>query len=234
MSLIKLEHLHKSYSLGDARVEALRDVSLEIGKGAFAAVIGPSGSGKTTLLNIIGCLDKPTTGRAAVAGQDLDKLNRRRAAEFRGEHIGFVFQGFNLLPVLTIAENVEFPLVMVKKYSKKKRRTLVREMLETVGIADQAGKYPDALSGGQKQRAAIARALAPKPGLVLADEPTANLDHAAAGVVMGLMKRLRDELGVTFIFSTHDHRIIDQADLVFKLLDGRLIDNGLEGGAAHA
>lgn len=233
MSLVKLEHLKKVYPMGEIQVEALRDVSLEIGKGAFVSVIGPSGSGKTTLLNIMGCLDKTTTGVVLVAGHDLNTLNRRKAAEFRGEFIGFVFQGFNLLPVLTVAENVEYPLVMVKKISKDQRKRLVQEMLEAVGISDQADKYPDSLSGGQKQRVAIARALATKPQLVLADEPTANLDRATAQMVIDLMRGLRNDLGTTFIFSTHDSRIIDQVDTVFKLQDGQIVDNGLEEGG-HA
>ena len=224
MSLVKLEHLKKVYSMGDVQVEALRDVSLEIGKGSFVSIIGPSGSGKTTLLNIIGCLDKTTTGVVEVAGHDLNSLNRRRAAEFRGEYIGFVFQSFNLMPVLTIAENVEYPLIMVKKFPKDERKRLVAEVLEAVGIADQADKYPDSLSGGQKQRVAVARALAAKPQLVLADEPTANLDQASAQMVIGLMKKLRDDLGATFIFSTHDVRIIDQVDTIYRLEDGRLTD----------
>jgi putative ABC transport system ATP-binding protein len=227
MGLVKLEHLNKTYLMGDVHIEALRDVSLNIGKGAFVSVVGPSGSGKTTLLNIMGCLDKTTSGVVEVAGHDLNRLNRRKAAEFRGEYIGFVFQSFNLLPVLTVAENVAYPLIMVKKIPKAQRNDLVQEMLEAVGISDQADKYPDSLSGGQRQRVAIARALAAKPQLVLADEPTANLDRNTAQMVIGLMKQLRDELGTTFIFSTHDARIIDQVDTVHKLQDGQLVNNGL-------
>ncbi|MEW6264035.1 MAG: ABC transporter ATP-binding protein [Thermodesulfobacteriota bacterium] len=233
MGLVRLENIDKNYRVGEVEVEALREVSVEIGKGAFVSFIGPSGSGKTTLLNIIGCLDKPSRGRAEVAGQEISGFSRRRAAEFRGENIGFVFQSFNLLPVLTVAENVEYPLVMVKKIAAAERKRLVKQMLEVVGLADQAGKYPDAISGGQKQRVAVARALVTKPELVLADEPTANLDHATAGVVMNLMKRLRNEFGTTFIFSTHDPRIIDQVDAKFTLLDGRLTNNGSETGEYH-
>ena len=234
MSLVKLEHLTKNYRMGEIEVEALKGVSLEIGKGAFVSVIGPSGSGKTTLLNIIGCLDKPSSGTVQVAGRDLKGLSRKNAADFRGEYIGFVFQNFNLLPVLTVAENVEYPLIMVKKIGKDDRKKHTLEMLEAVGISDQANKYPDALSGGQKQRVAIARALAAKPQLCLADEPTANLDQATAQMVIGLMKKLRDELGTTFIFSTHDARIIDQVDTVIEIQDGRLADNSRKVSGAHA
>jgi putative ABC transport system ATP-binding protein len=187
--------------------------------------VGPSGSGKTTALNLIGCLDRPTTGEVIVAGQPVNHLDRHRGARFRGEKLGFVFQDFNLLPVLTVFENVEYPLLMIRDLPVGERRPAVGRVLEAVGMSDQADKYPAQLSGGQKQRAAIARALVGNPELVLADEPTANLDGATAQRVMSLMKRMRDVFGTTFVFSTHDPRIMDQAEATYYLEDGRLLDH---------
>jgi putative ABC transport system ATP-binding protein len=161
-----------------------------------------------------------------VAGQDVSGLSRRESAVFRGEHIGFIFQDFNLLPVLTVFENVEYPLVMVQKRPKKERADRVMELLEAVGMADQAGKYPAQISGGQKQRVAVARALVTNAKLILADEPTANLDSASAGNVLDVMKRMRDEYGTTFIFSTHDPKVMERAEKVFSLEDGQLKDSG--------
>jgi len=224
MNLVKLDNVKKTYRMGEVQVEALKDVTLEIGKGAFVSIIGPSGSGKTTMLNLIGCLDRPSQGSITVAGQDVSELTRKQAALFRGEKLGFVFQSFNLIPVLTVAENVEYPLLMVRSMPKSERRSPVARVLEAVGMTDQKDKYPDQLSGGQKQRVAVARALVTNPSLVLADEPTANLDHKTAQMVIGLMKGMRDELGTTFIFSTHDPRIVDQAETIFHLSDGALID----------
>jgi len=224
MALVGLRNVGKRYQMGQVQVEALKDVTLEIGKGAFVSIIGPSGSGKTTLLNLIGCLDRPSQGSITVAGQDVGGLTRKQAALFRGEKLGFVFQSFNLIPVLTVAENVEYPLLMVRSMPKSERRSPVARVLEAVGMTDQKDKYPDQLSGGQKQRVAVARALVTNPSLVLADEPTANLDHKTAQMVIGLMKGMRDELGTTFIFSTHDPRIVDQAETIFHLSDGALID----------
>jgi len=224
MSLVELRNVGKKYYMGEVQVEALKDVSLDIGKGAFVSIIGPSGSGKTTLLNLIGCLDRPSEGSITVDGQDVGGLTRKQSAIFRGEKLGFVFQSFNLIPVLTVAENVEYPLLMVRNLPKSERRSPVARMLEAVGMTDQKDKYPDQLSGGQKQRVAVARALVTSPSLVLADEPTANLDHKTAQMVIGLMKDMRDELGTTFIFSTHDPRIVDQVETVFHLSDGILLD----------
>jgi len=237
MSVVKLEEVVKVYRMGQVEVEALKGVDLEIDRGAFVCFVGPSGSGKTTLLNLIGCLDKPTRGRVTVAGTNPTALSRRQAALFRGEHLGFIFQDFNLLPVLSAAENVEYPLLMVKQAKARERREAVARVLEAVGIADQAGKRPDQLSGGQKQRVAVARALVTQPEVVLADEPTANLDQDTARMVIRLMKTMRDRFGATFIFSTHDARIVSEAEQVLLLRDGRLADGGPEaarmaGGAA--
>ncbi|MBI4797809.1 MAG: ABC transporter ATP-binding protein [Desulfarculus sp.] len=232
MDLVNVQGAGKTYRLGEVEIAALWDINLSVQEGAFACLVGPSGSGKTTLLNLIGCLDQPSAGRVLVAGQDTSLLGRREAAVFRGQRLGFVFQGFNLLPVLTVYENVEYPLLMVKRLPKAQRSEAVARVLEAVGISDQRDKYPDQLSGGQLQRVAVARALVGSPALVLADEPTANLDHATAGMVIGLMRRMRDQLGTTFIFSTHDPRIVEQAETLFNLSDGRLVDTraGRAGG----
>jgi putative ABC transport system ATP-binding protein len=223
MSLIVARNVRKSYVTGEVEVKALRGVSFDVTAGSFIAFVGPSGSGKTTLLNLIGCLDKPSGGRLEVADVDVTRLNRRQAAAFRGEHLGFVFQSFNLIPVLTAFENVEYPLVMVQNRPAHERRTRVLELLEAVGIADQRDKSPEQLSGGQKQRVAIARALVTQPALVLADEPTANLDRETAAMIIALMKTMKNELNTTFIFSTHDTRIIGEVEIIHTLEDGQLI-----------
>jgi putative ABC transport system ATP-binding protein len=225
----------KTYRMGELDVAALDHVSLSIPQGAFTALVGPSGSGKTTALNLIGCLDRPSEGEVTVAGRVIGTMDRRESAAFRGEHLGFVFQDFNLLPVLTVCENVEYPLLMIRNMPKGQRQPAVHRMLAAVRMEDQADKYPAQLSGGQKQRVAIARALVGSPALVLADEPTANLDGATAHRVMELMKRMRDEFGTTFVFSTHDSRIMDQAEVIFHLEDGRLTDGSAIGKeAGHA
>jgi len=225
MSLIVAKSLSKTYATDSVEVKALQEVSFEIEAGAFLAFIGPSGSGKTTLLNLIGCLDKPTSGELQVAGMDVLKLGRRQAAEFRGQNIGFIFQSFNLLAVLTAFENVEYPLVMVQELRPAERHDRVLKALKAVGMLEQKNQMPDQLSGGQKQRVAIARALVTRPKLVLADEPTANLDHETAYMILRLMKQMRDNFGITFIFSTHDTRIIGEAELIFTLEDGRLVNH---------
>ncbi|MDZ7753507.1 MAG: ABC transporter ATP-binding protein [Gammaproteobacteria bacterium] len=225
MDLVSAHDLTKTYRVGDVDVPALRGVGFTIAAGAFVAFVGPSGSGKSTLLNLIGCLDKPSGGRLTVLDTDVAGLGRRAAADFRGRHLGFVFQDFNLIPVLSAAENIAYPLQMVLDWPATRRHTRVAELLEAVGMADQGHKRPDQLSGGQKQRVAVARALATEPRLVLADEPTANLDHATAYRILELMKRMRDELDTTFIFSTHDTKIVGEAETVFTLEDGRLADH---------
>jgi putative ABC transport system ATP-binding protein len=226
MDIVTFDNVSKIYQMGQVAVAALQEVTFAIPKGAFTALIGPSGSGKTTALNLIGCLDSPTRGEVTVAGQAVSRLDRRSGAEFRGRHLGFVFQDFNLLPVLTVYENVEYPLLMIRDQPKAQRRPAVERVLAAVGMADQAQKYPAQLSGGQKQRVAVARALVGTPDLVLADEPTANLDSHTACLVIELMKQMRDAFGTTFVFSTHDPRIMEHAELTFRMEDGRLTNNG--------
>ena len=222
MALIHAEKLVKTYRAGEVDVPAIRGVEFAIEAKSFVVFVGPSGSGKSTLLNMIGCLDHPTSGTLSVIGTDIATLNRRTAAEFRGKHLGFVFQDFNLIPVLTVYENIEYPLIMVQAWPEKKRRAQVLRLLEAVGMSDQANKRPDQISGGQKQRVAVARALATNAQLVLADEPTANLDHDTAYHIIDLMKKMRDEFGTTFVFSTHDPKIMSEAERIFTLEDGRL------------
>jgi len=231
MSLIVARSLSKTYATDSVEVKALQDVSFEIEPASFLAFVGPSGSGKTTLLNLIGCLDKPTTGALAVADVDVVQLGRRQAAEFRGQNIGFIFQSFNLIAVLTAFENVEYPLVMVQELRPAERRDRVLKALKAVGMLEQKNQMPDQLSGGQKQRVAIARALVTHPKLVLADEPTANLDHQTAYMILRLMKQMRDNFGITFIFSTHDTRIIGEAETIYSLEDGRLLGREERGKA---
>ncbi|MDA8126211.1 MAG: ABC transporter ATP-binding protein [Deltaproteobacteria bacterium] len=233
MSLLIADDIGKNYQVGEVVIPALRGVSFEIAPASFVSFIGPSGSGKTTLLNLIGCLDKPTSGRLTVADTDVGTLDRKQGAIFRGAHIGFIFQDFNLLPVLTVYENIEYPLLMVRKVPSEERRKRVTALLDAVGMADQKDKYPDQISGGQKQRVAVARALVTNPKLVLADEPTANLDHATAYMVLGLMKKMRDEFKTTFIFSTHDPKIVGEAETIFTLEDGTLNGAKDKGGKGH-
>jgi len=229
MNLISARELTKTYDGGDVPVLALRGADFDIDGGAFAAFVGPSGSGKSTLLNLVGCLDRPTSGSLTVAGTDVTVLGREERARFRGDHIGFVFQDFNLVQVLSAFENVEYPLMILRSWSAKRRRARVEEVLAAVELGGLAGKRPGELSGGQKQRVAVARALVTGPKLVLADEPTANLDRETALRVIGLMKRMRDEIGTTFVFSTHDPKVMAAAEIVFTLEDGRLRS---DGGAA--
>ena len=223
MDIVKAEGVSKIYANGEVQVEALKGLSFEIEPASFISFVGPSGSGKTTLLNVIGCLDKPTKGDLLVSGEEVSRLNRKEAAAFRGSVLGFIFQAFNLLPVLTAYENIEYPLVMIKNESKSKRDDMISNALEAVEMLGQKDKFPDQLSGGQKQRVAVARALVTQPKLVLADEPTANLDHNTALNVIRLMRRMRDDFGTTFIFSTHDPRIMHEAEVIHTLEDGRLI-----------
>jgi putative ABC transport system ATP-binding protein len=226
MSVVQAEKLVKTYRAGDVDVPAIRSVTFSIEPSAFVCFVGPSGSGKSTLLNMIGCLDRPTSGSLTVLGTDVARLDRRAAADFRGRNIGFIFQDFNLVPVLTAYENVEYPLVMVQKRAAAERAKRVRELLAAVGMADHANKRPDQLSGGQKQRVAIARALVANSKLVLADEPTANLDRETAVRIIELMKEMRSEFGTTFLFSTHDPKIMQEAEVTLTLEDGRLAESG--------
>lgn len=222
MTLIHAERLVKTYRSGEVEVHAVRGVDFTIEPKSFVVFVGPSGSGKTTLLNMIGCLDHPTSGKLTVVNTDVSTLNRRAAANFRGQYIGFVFQDFNLIPVLTVYENIEYPLIMVQDWPEAKRREQVTRLLAAVGMSGQEKKRPDQISGGQKQRVAVARALATNAKLVLADEPTANLDHDTAYRIIELMKKMRDEFGTTFVFSTHDPKIMSEAEVTFTLEDGQI------------
>ena len=225
MDVVVAQNLSKTYQAGAVAVPALREASFAIERGSLVAFVGPSGSGKSTLLNMVGCLDHPSSGKLEVLGADVASLDRRAAADFRGANLGFIFQDFNLIPVLSAAENIEYPLLMVQNRPPAERRARVMELLEAVGMREQAAKRPDQLSGGQKQRVAVARALASRAKLVLADEPTANLDHDTAYRILGLMKKMRDESGTTFVFSTHDPKIVNEAEVVLTLEDGRLVGN---------
>lgn len=233
MALVIAKDLKKTYISGDIPVEAIRGVDFSIQPASFVSFVGPSGSGKSTLLNMIGCLDPPTSGSLHVVDQDVTSLSSRDAAAFRGENIGFIFQDFNLIPVLTVFENVEYPLQMVQNWPPAQRKERVNTMLAAVGMADQAHKLPQQISGGQKQRVAVARALVTQAKLVLADEPTANLDRETALKIIALMKRMRDDFGTTFIFSTHDPKIVENAETIFTLEDGRMIKQEKEE-ALHA
>jgi putative ABC transport system ATP-binding protein len=217
---VAVEHVSKTYRLGKIDVVALDDVSFAVAAGEFVAIAGPSGSGKTTLLNLIGCLDTPTSGEIRIDGEAVSTLSAGGRADLRARKLGFVFQTFNLIPVLTAWENVEYPLLIHPRDGD--RRARVRAALVQVGPQERAGHRPPELSGGQQQRVAIARALVAEPALVLADEPTANLDSATGRDIIELMRRLNRERGVTFVFSTHDARIMSAADRVLEISDGRL------------
>ena len=234
MGLIVAEKISKDYQVGEITIRALKRVSFEIEPASFVSFVGPSGSGKTTLLNLIGCLDKPTEGTLRLADTEVFHLNRKQSASFRGNNIGFIFQDFNLIPVLTVFENIEYPLLMVQNSPGGERKKRVMTLLEAVGMIEQKDKYPDQISGGQKQRVAVARALVTNPKLVLADEPTANLDHKTAFLVIDLMKKMRDELQTTFIFSTHDQKIVGEAEILYTLEDGELTGKQIKGGGEYA
>lgn len=221
MSLIELKNVSKIYRLGNQEIHALKSVSLTFEAGEFAVLAGPSGSGKTTALNLIGCLDHPTSGRVIVNQLDLGTATKRTLADFRLHNIGFIFQSYNLIPVLTAAENAEFTL-MLQKVAKPVRREKVLRLFAELGIDGLENRRPADLSGGQQQRVAIARAMAADPHVILADEPTANLDSHTAEELLELMRRLNREQGTTFIFSSHDDRVIGQARRVIQLQDGCL------------
>lgn len=219
--LIRTENLDKIYALGLTNLKALDQITLTVTKGEFVGFVGPSGSGKTTLLNIIGSLDAPTNGSAEVLGQRIETLSHKECASLRNRHIGFIFQTFNLLPVYTVYENVEFPLLL-QGVELAHRKQLVGEALEWVGLADRADSRPAQLSGGQSQRVAIARAIVKQPDIVLADEPTANLDAANSHHIMKTMVQLNEELKTTFIFATHDEKVIGYLKRKITLVDGRI------------
>lgn len=219
--VVQVENVTKEYALGRTSVKALRGVSLEIARGEFLCIAGPSGSGKTTLLNLIGCLDKPTSGRIILEGQDVSKLSAKELAWVRRQRLGFVFQTFNLVPVLTAYENVELPLLLLGVKAAERRRR-VHELLEVLGIGDLASHRPDEMSGGQQQRVSIARALVTEPALVLADEPTANLDSETGKAIIELMHDLNTKRGTTFVFSTHDPKVMERASRLVQIRDGLL------------
>ncbi len=224
MEVTRVENVTRTYKVGNTETQALRGVSLCIENGEFTALVGPSGSGKTTLLQLIGCLDQPTSGQVYINGKDVSKLNRNQRADMRRGTIGFVFQFFALIPTLTAYENIEMPLLLVG-VGGAERHKRVTELLEAVDLTAHAHHRPDQLSGGQQQRVAVARALATKPSLILADEPTANLDTPNGKQVMETMTRLNKETGVTFVFATHDPRVIRYARRVVTLRDGLIVEN---------
>jgi len=222
MSLIQVENVSKFYRLGDQQVPALRDVTLSIDEGVFLAIAGPSGSGKSTLLNLIGCIDTPTSGRILIDGRDTSGQTPDELADLRARSIGFIFQTFNLLPVLSAEENVEYPLLQFKELGREERRARVTKFLDVVQLGTFARHRPNELSGGQRQRVAIARALATHPRIILADEPTANLDSGTGAGILELMKQINRSFGTTFVFSTHDKRVIARADRLVRIEDGHI------------
>jgi len=221
MIIVRTKKLTKNFYLGKTEVHALRGVDIKIEEGEFMAIAGPSGSGKSTLLNLIGCIDTPTSGYIEIDGLDVSGLSSNRLAELRASTIGFIFQTFNLLPVLSAFENIEYPLFK-KNMKKYERKTKVINALKTVGLEKFAGHRPDQLSGGQRQRVAIARALVADPKIILADEPTANLDHQTGLDVLKVMKLINEEKKTTFVFSTHDPKVLDTANRVVELFDGSI------------
>ena len=229
--LIHTKDLKKIYGMGPHRIEALAGVNLGFAKGEFAGLVGPSGSGKTTLLNIIGTLDSPSEGSAVVMGRRVEELTHKQAAALRNRHIGFIFQTFNLLPVYSVYENVEFALLLLGDPPAERRRK-VMAALEWVHLADRARSRPAQLSGGESQRVAIARAVVKEPDIVLADEPTANLDAANSHNILQTMERLNRELGTTFVFATHDHKVMQYLRRLITLVDGRVASD--EAGAGRA
>jgi putative ABC transport system ATP-binding protein len=228
MSLIRADHVFKRYRLGDRSLWALRNVSLTVEEGVFMAIAGPSGSGKSTLLNLMGCIDSPSRGRVIVDGHDTTGSTPDQLAELRARTIGFVFQSFNLFPVLSAAENVEYPLLQFPELDRDARKARVAEYLDVVELAKHARHRPNELSGGQRQRVAIARALATHPKIVLADEPTANLDHKTGQEILDLMKEINRSRRTTFVFSTHDRKVIAKADRLVRIEDGRIKTLGIK------
>ena len=224
MTLIRMSDVHKTYSLGQTKVQALSNIDLEIKQGEFAAVWGPSGSGKSTLLNLMGFIDKPGEGSIYLNGERVDQMSDNELAELRNEYVGFVFQNFNLVPVLNACENVMLPL-QIGGASASHARDQAMACLEAVNLQEHAAKRPDQLSGGQRQRVAIARALVGSPSLVIADEPTANLDSETSMKIIKLMRELNQRDRVTFVFSTHDPRLLDHVDRRLRLVDGQLIES---------
>jgi len=224
MDIISIDKLVKRFPVGKGHFTALDQVNLNFGKAEFAVLVGPSGSGKTTLLNIIGSLDTPSEGSATVLDKSIAELTHKQAARLRNKHIGFIFQTYNLLPVYTVFENVEFPLLLQNK-STSERKKAVMEALEWVGLTDKVKSKPNMLSGGESQRVAIARSMVKKPEIVLADEPTANLDSKNSHHILQTMKKLNEELKVTFLFATHDEKVMKYLDRIISLEDGKVVSD---------
>ena len=229
-SVVRLEHVCKQFQLGGETVHAVRDVSFDIEEKVFLAIAGPSGSGKSTLLNLIGCIDTPTSGRVIIDGNDVSGKTPDELADLRSRQISFIFQTFNLFPVLTAEENVEYPLLQRADVSKAERQERVKFFLNTVGLSKFAKHRPNQLSGGQRQRVAIARALATRPRIVLADEPTANLDHKTGESILSMMRAINQAFETTFIFSTHDRSVMDMADRLVRVSDGEVTAFGKRSG----
>jgi putative ABC transport system ATP-binding protein len=219
--VIEAKGVTKTYAEGEVKVHALHPVDLSVRRGEFTAIAGPSGSGKTTLLNIVSGLDLPTSGRVKLAGREISAMTQGELSDFRRDHIGLIFQAYNLIPVLTVGENVEYVLLL-RGVPPGERAERVRRVLDEVGLGGKRGRFPSQLSGGQQQRVAIARAMVPEPDLILADEPTANLDSATGSALMDMMKELNERRGITFIFSTHDRMIMDKSSRLITLKDGRV------------
>lgn len=226
--VIQLTNVRKEYLLGETRVEALRDVSLTVDKGEFLAIAGPSGSGKSTILNMIGCIDTPTSGTISINGREVSRLSDRELTRYRRMTVSFIFQSFNLIPVLNVYENIELPLLLQHNKNPQDRRKRVMKLIEEVGLADRIKNRASELSGGQRQRVAIARALASNPLLVLADEPTANLDSATGSKILDLMRTINEHEGTTFIFSTHDMHIMERARRIVTIHDGCIVGDNIK------
>lgn len=223
--MIKATNLKKVYKVGELDLTVISDFSIEINEGEFISLIGPSGSGKSTVLNMLGCLDTPTKGNLVINEQNISSLDKTQLANFRGENIGFIFQSFNLIPVLTVYENIEYPLIMIQNLDENERKKRIEKLLKEVGMFEQRDKTPDKISGGQMQRVAIARALVTNPKIVFADEPTANLDSKTAHMIIELMKKIQKEHNTTFIFATHDEKIVSSVDRLITLVDGNIIED---------
>lgn len=222
-SIVRIENVFKEYTLGTSRVHALKDINLQIGNGEFLAIAGPSGSGKSTLLNMIGCIDIPSSGKIYIDDRDTSGQTPDQLSELRARTIGFIFQTFNLFSVLSAEENIEYPLLQFKELRAAERRERIVKFLDIVGLAEFADHRPNQLSGGQRQRVAIARALATHPKIILADEPTANLDHKTGEGILQLMKDINRNSGTTFIFSTHDAKVMAMAERLIRIEDGQLV-----------
>jgi len=218
--MIKAEHLKKVYKVGELDLEVIKNFSLEIGKGEFISLVGPSGNGKSTVLNMLGCLDRPSSGKIVIDGTTVTGLSRSKMADFRGNNIGFIFQSFNLIPVLSVYENIEYPLIMIQNLSQREREERVMRLLKAVDMSEHKDKTPDKISGGQMQRVAIARALVTNPKVVFADEPTANLDTKTAHMILDLMRDIQKEFKTTFIFATHDEKIVSNVNKIVTIVDG--------------